>query len=387
MGKQVQYSVRPQATHDELARQNFVRSLKTHLLRTLSPGVKKIYEGRGKPKFQLEYQRPPQNRHEVREIMQHEPYYKWESALKRISQEMIWDSVSISIERQLPKLVEQAKNKTQPIGSLSLNPNLPIPAYHTAVDLHCMPGGFHTEFTEDDVSAGAVYDIAAQLFRGGAFGLLHDVRGLAIIYQFLKPNYPDFEPKKILDLGCSVGHSTLPYVDAYSHSEVHAIDIGAPMLRYAHARAEDLGKRVHFSQQNAEHTNFPDQSFDLVVSHILLHEIPVPIIRRVFDECYRLLTPGGMMVHIDSPLYCHMDPYTAFVYEWQTINNNEPFWSAMRDLDLAKVAKSAGFQADQVIEYFVPMGVGKEQTSIPRENRKARSSDGKLNWFIFAASK
>ncbi|MCL6753034.1 methyltransferase domain-containing protein [Nostoc sp. CCCryo 231-06] len=61
----------------------------------------------------------------------------------------------------------------------------------------------------------------------------------------------------------SIGNSTLPYVDGFPDAEVHAIDVGAPMLRYAHARAESLGKRVHFSQQNAEQTNFPDESFDL----------------------------------------------------------------------------------------------------------------------------
>ena len=67
---------------------------------------------------------------------------------------------------------------------------------------------------------------------------------------------------------------------SYPNAEVHAIDIGAPLLRYAHARAEALGKKVHFSQQNAEHTHFPDGSFDLIVSHIFPHEIPPFAIRK-----------------------------------------------------------------------------------------------------------
>ncbi|MBN4001136.1 hypothetical protein [Nostoc sp. LPT] len=30
----------------------------------------------------------------------------------------------------------------------------------------------------------------------------------------------------------------------------------------------------------------------------------------------------------------NMDVYTQFISDWETVNNNEPFWSAVRDLDL-----------------------------------------------------
>src|SRR3546814_10759893 len=73
--------------------------------------------------------------------------------------------------------------------------------------------------------------------------------------------------------------STLPYVDAYPEAEVHAIDLSAPSLRFAHARAESLGKAVHFRQANAEHAPYGDGSFDLVVSHILLHELSCGALR------------------------------------------------------------------------------------------------------------
>ena len=40
--------------------------------------------------------------------MQDEPYYQMWSALLRTSQEMMWDSVNVSVERQLPQLRERA---------------------------------------------------------------------------------------------------------------------------------------------------------------------------------------------------------------------------------------------------------------------------------------
>ena len=52
---------------------------------------------------------------------------------------------------------------------------------------------------------------------------------------------------------------------------------------------------IHYSQQNAGHTKFADGSFDLIVSNLLLHEIPQKLTKQIIAECYRLLTPGGVI--------------------------------------------------------------------------------------------
>src|SRR6478672_3969724 len=385
MTQQFIHPMLPQPTHDELARQNFIQTLKAYIVGQVSPGNKVVYEKVVKPKFEQEHERSPKDRHEIRRLMQDEPYYQWWSALRRTHQEMMWESVACSVERQLPKLIEQAKDQGNALGSLTLDPNFKVPAYQTAVDIHCMPGSYHGESTPDDVAAGAVYDRGTYIYGMGWLGPLSDDMGDSLVQNYLKQQYPDFHPAKILDMGCAVGHSTLPYVDAYPEAEVHAIDIGAPLLRYGHARAEALGKRVHFSQQNAEHTNFADGSFDLVVSHILLHEIPKPAIHKVMQECYRLLAPGGIMLHVEAPLYRDMDAFTAFMYDWETANNNEPFWSGMRDLDLVAVATEAGFAADKLIQAFVPNGIWRTKAANGKPQTPNFSSRG--TWFTFGATK
>ena len=71
------------------------------------------------------------------------------------------------------------------------------------------------------------------------------------------------------------GQKTIPVADALPGSEVHRIDLSAPMIQDTRIqRAERMGRRVHFSQQNAERTKFPDESFDLVFSTIRDHELP-----------------------------------------------------------------------------------------------------------------
>jgi len=382
--EQTQHEMLPRATHDEQARQNFVQSLKVHLATTVSPGNKAVYEKRAKPRFEREHKRTPHDRHDVRRVMKDEPYYQTWSTLLRTSQEMMWEAVSSSVERQLPQLIAQAKTNGKTIGSLTLNPQLPIPSYHTAVDIHCQPGAYHSEMTADDVAAGAIYDRAVHVYAMGRMGPMNDDIG-ASLAAYVKHQYANFQPRKILDMGCSVGHSTVPYVDTYPEAEVYAVEIGAPMLRYAHARAEALGKRIHFSQQNAEHTNFADGSFDLIVSHILLHETSSAAIRNIVRECHRLLKPGGMMFHVEVPQYQGMNPYDAFILDWDTYNNNEPFWGTMHDMDLVELAASGGFVREKVV-----------QVAIPSAFKMARSRTGLFQggdfggggeWFVFGAVK
>lgn len=384
METQHQHAVLPAATHDESARQNFVQSLKVHLATRVSPGNKTVYEHRAAPRFSREHRRPPKDRHEVRSVMRHEPYYQTWSTLLRTSQEMMWDSVNVSVERQLPALRGQAAAERDTLGSLTLNPDLPIPAYHTAVDIHCQPGGYHTELVPDDVAAGATYDRAVYIYAMGRLGALNDEMGQSVVLH-LTEQHPDFRPARILDMGCTVGHSTLPYVDAYPDAEVFAVDVGAPVLRYAHARAEALGKRVHFSQQNAEHTDFADASFDLVVSHILLHETSSAAIRAIMRECHRLLKPGGLMLHQEVPQYEGMPPYDAFILDWDTYNNNEPFWGTVHSMDLQKLAESAGFAAGNVIQTMIPSAM--ERAEARTEKFQGGDFGGGGAWFVFGARK
>jgi ubiquinone/menaquinone biosynthesis C-methylase UbiE len=129
---------------------------------------------------------------------------------------------------------------------------------------------------------------------------------------------------------------------------VHAIDIGPSLLRYAHARAESLGKRVHFSQQDAAATNFPDGHFDLITSSILFHETSAKALPAILRETWRLLAPGGIAVHGDLPPFWAMDEFNQFMLDCETWYNNEPYWGAMREVDQVALSIKAGFAAENV---------------------------------------
>jgi SAM-dependent methyltransferase len=369
----------PDTTHDEAALQDFVVTLRKHLAARVAPGARQVYEARVEPKFRAEHQRAPADRHEVRKLMTEDPYYQFWSAMQRRSQEMMWDSVIDTVERTLPEMLERSHALTDGNasrkGSLRLDPTLEIPRYHTATDIHLQPGGYHTDFTADDVASGVIYDMALPMYLAGALGPRNDLLG-RILTGYLESHWADFEPGRILDMGCAIGNSTLAWAERYPDAELHAIDVGAPVLRYAAARAEALGHAVHYSQQNAEHTDFEDNTFDLVISHIMLHETSNKALPQILAECHRILKPGGLMLHLEIPR--GGDAFDQFMYDWETYNNNETFAGFMTGIDLVGLAARAGFEQDATrVENFV-YGMGSDQKNY---------SAGEFAWPILVARK
>lgn len=355
------HNMLPTTSHDEQARQDFVADLRRHLSSEVMPGNHKIYEQLVEPAFRRQHGHAPQSVKDVRGAMTRNDYYQLWSAMQRRSQELIWEAVIDPIEREHEQLIGRYRDiASAPSsgGTLELDPNLTVPRYHTAVDIHIQPGAYHSEFARDDVAAGAIYEAGLPIYIGAGFGSRNDALG-NILLTYLQESDPDFQPRSILDMGCAVGNSTLPWHVAFPSATLYAIDVAAPCLRYAHARAEMLEVPVHFSQQNAENTNFDDASFDLIVSHIMLHETSRAALGNIFRECYRLLKPGGRMLHLEVPR--GSGPFEQFMLQWECYNNNETFAAYLTDADLPAHAVAAGFAPENVGMHAADSGFGKGQ--------------------------
>jgi len=330
-------------SHDELAYQLFVQSYVQDINFRLQGGLKPLCDTEGTPASmkQVVEQR--------RRILKH-PYGQMWSSLRRIAREFTCEAVGPSVERQLPDLIEKAReyrSSNSKIGSLQLDPDVKAPRYNTEIEIHCKPGGYHTELTADDVFAGAEYDRTTYLNTAGLLGPVMDRLGKDVA-QWVKRSYPRLKPKRILELGCTIGQSTVAWVDEYPDAEVYGIDVAAPCLRYGHARAEALGRRIHFSQQDAERTRFPDNHFDIVASHAMIHETSTVALHNIFAESLRILKPGGLMVHNDGTPFRDLTPLERVVPDWDTHFNAEPFISKMRASDLTEWAVEAGWKPEQV---------------------------------------
>lgn len=258
-----------------------------------------------------------------------------------------------------------------------------VPRYIDAMDIHCMPGNYHAVSRDNDVRQGALFDRAAAIYHMGRNGgFMNDIRGHTVVQHFLH-RWPNAKPARILDIGCTVGHSTVAVASYFPEAEVHAIDVGAGLLRYAWARAEHIGAGIHFSQQNAEETNFPDNHFDFVYSSTVLHETSRKALPRIMDECRRVLKPGGALIHLEVPgHYATLDTWGRIRGDYEIIYNNEPFWRGALSTDFKKLVEDAGFKDVQR---------GYQDATPAAEAGKGAFRDASLgvhrSWFIVSAVK
>ena len=170
-------------------------------------------------------------------------------------------------------------------------------------------------------------------FPGDIFGQRAAVARLAP-----RQDYTD-----ICDLGCGTGQFTMKLAQTYPDARVTGVDLSLSELRYAQRRAAEAGLEWDLVRAPAEDTGLPDEGFDLVASFILLHEMPPHAIRKVFAEALRLLRPGGDLVFSDVAPYRLRSPYQAWYDDWDAENGHEPWWRTAATIDLAEVAREAGF--------------------------------------------
>lgn len=379
--------VRP--THDERARQSFVSMLRKVAMGELRAGMRRDWEERVEPARRARGE-PPADWRAIERAMAPELSQRFYSTVRYHSQEMAYQSVIPAVERALPDMVALAGElgrRRAAGGTLQLQPELELPRYLTALDVHLAPGSFHTEHAPDDVAQGAVVLHGGQVLQAiGSFRRRAGAVGDSIGH-WIRRSRPDLAPRRILDMATTSGRNLLPYARHFPAAELHGIDLAAPALRYGHALAEHAGVPVHFSQRDAAATGFPDGHFDLIVSTFFLHEIPLKHTRAVLRECRRLLAPGGLMVHMELPNESAASAWDNFFWNWDTANNNEPHYTGFRAQEPFELCAEAGFAREAAFTARVP-----EYTSFGEE-RYARFLRGELeapphgagSWFVFGA--
>ena len=105
--------------------------------------------------------------------------------------------------------------------------------------------------------------------------------------------------ERSLEIGAGTGYFTLNLLRAGVIGEAVATDISPGMLETLSASAERLGTCVRAIRCEADKLPFPDESFDLVFGHAVLHHLPD--LDGAFAEIRRVLKPGGTVAFCGEP--------------------------------------------------------------------------------------
>lgn len=116
----------------------------------------------------------------------------------------------------------------------------------------------------------------------------------------------DFKPgMKVLDVGCGTGSLTIAASQKLGgEGQVVGIDPSSNMVALAREKAEKENVEASFQVGVIEKLDFPDGQFDLVLSSLMMHHLPVELKEAGLQEVQRVLKPGGMVLIVE------LDPTT-----------------------------------------------------------------------------
>ncbi len=106
--------------------------------------------------------------------------------------------------------------------------------------------------------------------------------------------------EQVLDVGCGTGTLALEVARRASRvGRVVGVDPSQQQISRARSKAARRKLSVDFQIGVIEQLPFPDQTFDVVLSTLMMHHLPAPLKRQGLAEIARVLKPGGRLIIAD----------------------------------------------------------------------------------------
>lgn len=252
---------------------------------------------------------------------------EWNAKIHGLACQDAFEEIRADLEPRLKALDEGPT-------TLEYKDDLQPPSYWTRVWFHRTAGGWDAGDYNGYVHGELVHkQLVARGYGGDIFG-----QRRAAAQQAPRRDY-----KEILDIGCGSGHFTQALQETFPEAQITGIDWSARMLEQARRVANEKGWNWKLMVKGGENSGFADESFDLVSTFILFHEIPPRIIKQILEEAFRMLKPGGDIIMADVPRYAEIDKMSSWRYDWLAKWGGEPYWRASATMDLIQICKDIGF--------------------------------------------
>ncbi len=189
--------------------------------------------------------------------------------------------------------------------------------------------------------------------------------------------------ERALEIGAGTGYFSLNLLQAGVVRHATCTDISTGMVRTLSANAERLGLEVKTACADAEALPFPDESFDLVFGHAVLHHLPD--LGRAFAEFHRVLQPGGRLAFAGEP--SRVGDRLAAIPKRSAIALAPAWRTLLRARSEASADSVAGANGDHELEQlvdihaFAPNDLARHAGAAGFGDVRVRGEELVANWF------
>jgi demethylmenaquinone methyltransferase/2-methoxy-6-polyprenyl-1,4-benzoquinol methylase/phosphoethanolamine N-methyltransferase len=156
----------------------------------------------------------------------------------------------------------------------------------------------------------------------------------------------------VLDIGCGTGNLTqTAKITATSSGSVCGIDASPEMIEVARKKANKAGSKIAFDVGLIEKIAYPDATFNVVISRLVIHHLPDDLKRQGFAEIFRVLKPGGFFFIADfnpptNPVMKHITSAVVGLHMMETnVWNIPPMLSEAGFVEVASGLTRSAFLA------------------------------------------
>lgn len=124
----------------------------------------------------------------------------------------------------------------------------------------------------------------------------------AFIRGRIEARLPGKKHIQVLDIGAGPGFFSI--ILTMAGYEVTAVDRNPTMIQEAKKNAGPLAKKIHYVEMDAEALEFPEGSFDVIVTRNLMWTLPHP--EKAYASWRHVLKEGGFLLNFDANWYHYL---------------------------------------------------------------------------------
>ena len=261
--------------------------------------------------------------------------------------ELLFDFPVRRFLRELPRLLRDAPRVVRRMRANDFK-DIPkvdkerFPPYYRRT-FHWQTDGYFSEHSAE------VYELGVELlFRGTADVMRRQI--IPPISELVRAS-GGADKMKLLDVGCGTGRTLHQLAIAHPTMRLHGADMSPAYIKLARKRLEHVAE-LSLAVENGEALPWADDTFDVVTSTYMFHELPRNARRNVVREMLRVTRPGGLVV-IEDSAQTSESPELAPVLRGFPKQFHEPFYQDYLEDDLGALLEEVGFAAARTEAHLV----------------------------------